>query len=273
MRIFSLYHDFFLFLEHISPNSEKWEVYSEYYYKPHQDFFDCYFSCFPALDFPALRRRVEKIKTGDYSWLKFLVSRCPPEKIIREAYERCTKIAFPLAEPDVYLLVGFFSPDGFIMNFREKPVICFGLERFKDFRLLKILFAHEYAHYFQHLNKGDVPEEDELKWLLISEGISTYFSRLAFPDQRLSDHFLFRRDRLNWCQENEGYLRKIHFSGKYTNQELREFYAKGNPDLEIPPRAGKYLGFIAVKKFLDQNKGKEITDLLIDRDLALSLKL
>ncbi len=273
MRIFSLYQDFFLFLENISANSEKWKTYSEYYYKPHQDFFESYFSCFPALNFLTLKHRVEKVKTGDYSWLKSLISQCPPEKIIQEAYKRCMKIVPPLVEPDTYLLIGFFSPDGFVMNYRGKPVICFGLERFKDFRLLRILFAHEYAHFLLDSSKGEIPEDKELKWLLVSEGIGTYFSYLAFPDRRLPNHFLFRRDRLNWCQEKEEYLRNIHNSGKYSSRELQELYTRGNSDLDIPPRAGKYLGFMAVKKYLNQNKGKGIAEIIRDSDLLLSLEL
>lgn len=38
------------------------------------------------------------------------------------------------------------------MNFRNKPAIFFDLERFKDFRLLRILFAQEYAHFLLNLN-------------------------------------------------------------------------------------------------------------------------
>lgn len=273
MRIFSLYQDFFLFLENILPNSEKWRVYSDYYYNPHQEFFEVYFSHFPTLDSPALKKRVETIKVADYSWLKALISRCPPENIIEEAYERCRLIAPSPDEPDVYLIVGFFSPDGFIMDLRGKPVICFGLERFRDFRLLKILFAHEHAHYLLNLSRGEAPEEKELKWVLVSEGISTYFSYSAFPEQHASDHFLFSRDRLNWCQDNEDYLRALYNSGQYSKRKLLNLYDRGDPDLDIPPRAGKYLGFKAVEKFLDKNKGKGITELLIDKDLALSLEL
>jgi len=273
MKIFSLYQDFFHFLEYVSPNSEKWNSYSKFYYTPHQDFFESYFSCFPALDEKGLRERVERIKVSDYSCLKSLVSQCQPEKILQETYDRCMKIAFPPVEPDVYLLVGFFSPDGFVLNHQGKPVICFGLERFRDFRLLKILFAHEFAHFLLNLQKRDVSEQDKWKWILLSEGIATCFSYSVFPGHRLSDHFFFRRDRLDWCQEHEEYLRKVHHSGKYSNQELQDLYKNGNPDLDIPPRAGKYLGFMAVKKYLDQNKEKGIGRLLGDSDLLLSLDL
>lgn len=273
MKIFSLYLDFFKFLEKISSHSEKWKIYSTYYYHPHQEFLEDYFSHFPLIDFSSLKQRVEIIKTSDYSWLKHLVSACPPEKIINEAYDRCIKIVSPKEEPEVYLLVGFFSPDGFVMNFRGKPVICFGLERFGDFRLLRILFAHEYAHFLLNLGRGEVPEEKKLKWLLISEGLGTYFSFLAFPDRKLYEHFLFSRDTFNWCQANEPYLKEIYCSGKYSSQELIDFYEKGNSELNISPRAGKYLGFQAVKRYLAQNRERYIGLLLSNKNSALSLEL
>ena len=256
-----------------SSSSRKWKIYSACYYQPHQEFLDKYFSCFPLLDSLALKQRVEKIKVSDYSWLKSLICASPPEKIINHAYQRCIEIVPPGAEPDIYLFVGFFSPDGFVMDFKEKPVICFGLERFRDFRLLKIIYAHEYAHFLLNSSDGDISERKKLKWLLISEGLGTYFSRLAFPNSRLSDHFLFSRDRLNWCQANESYLRKIYCSGKFSNQELIDFSVKGNLELDLPPRAGKYLGFLAVKKYLAQNKERNIGSLLASKNLALSIEL
>jgi len=205
--------------------------------------------------------------------LKNLISVCNPEEIIKEAYEKCIKVVLSKEELEVYLLIGFFSPDGFVMNFRGKPVICFGLERFKDFSLLRILFAHEYAHFLLNLSDGEVREEKRLKWLLISEGLATHFSLLAFPNYKLSDHFLFRRDRLNWCQESEPFLREVFCSGKFSLKELMEFYDKGNPDLNIPPRTGKYLGYQAVKRYLGRNRERNIGLLLSDKKLALSLEL
>ena len=273
MKVLSLYQDFFKFLEKITPHEEKWNIYFSCYYQPHEGFFENYFSRFPLIDNASLKQRVEAIKTSDYSTLKNLISVCNPEEIIKEAYEKCIKVVLPKEEPEVYLLIGFFSPDGFVMNLRGKPVICFGLERFKDFTLLRILFAHEYAHFLLNLSKRVVPEEEQLRWLLFSEGLATCFSLLVFPKYKLSDHLLFRRDRLNWCQENESYLREIYCSGKFSSKELMEFYDKGNPELNIPPRAGKYLGFQAVKRYLGQDRERNIRLLLSDKKLALSLEL
>jgi hypothetical protein len=273
VNIHSLYLDFFKFLEELSLQSENWKAYTTYYYQPHRDFLDTYFSHFLLMNFSNLSDRVEAIKLADYAQLKNLVLVCPPEKIIEDAYKVCREIVSPQEDPDVYLIVGFFSPDGFVMNFQGKPVICFGMERFRDFNLLRILFAHEYAHYLLNWSRGEIPEDKELKWLLISEGIGTCFSQYAFPDYKLSDHLLFRRDRLNWCQENESLLRKIFCSGKYSSRELMDFYAKGNPGLNLPPRVGKYLGYLAVKKHLEQMENPDFGFVFIDRNLILSIDL
>ena len=273
MRVHSLYTDFFKFLEKISPQADKWTHYNSIYYRPHQEFLETYFSHFPLIDFTNLRERVEMIKSGDYSQLKGLIFVCPPEPIIKEAYEKCKSIISPEKEPSVYFIIGFFSPDGFIMNFRGKPVICFGLERFKDFKLLRILFAHEYTHYLLNTSRGEVPEDQQLKWLLLSEGIGTYFSQIAFPEYKLSDHFLFRRDRLNWCQENESFLRETYCSRQYSAEQLIDIYKKGNTELNLPPHTGKYLGYIAIKKNLAQNREMDVSSLISDKKSLLKLCL
>ncbi len=273
MKIFSLHLDFFNFLEKIELCSEKWPAYSTCYYQPHREFLENTFSHYPLINISSLKERVEAVKAPDYAHLKSLVSVCSPEGIIREAYEKCKAILPPPLEPEVFLFVGFFSPDGFVIDFHGSPVICFGLERFRDFTLLKVLFAHEYTHFLLNLSQGDVPEAKRVKWLLISEGLGTYFSSLVFSEQGLSDHFLFRRDRLNWCQENETHLKKIYCSGKFSPQELMDFYARGNSELNLPPRAAKYLGYRAVEKYFARQKERNIGLLLSDKDRVLSLKL
>jgi hypothetical protein len=273
VKVHSLYKDFFRFLSRIRPQSDKWALYDAHYYKIHKDFLETYFSHFPLIDFSNLKERVEAIRPSDYSQQGSIISVCPPEPILKEAYKRCTGIVPSKRKPDVYLFIGFFSPDGFVMDFKGKPIICFGLERFKDFDWLKILFAHEYTHYLLNLSRGEVPEDEKFKWLLLSEGMCTFFSQLAIPEYKLPDHFLFQRDRLNWCQKNEPFLRKIYCSGKYSTQQLFDFYKNGNSELDLPPRAGKYLGFLAVKNYLGQHKNKDMNSLVNDNKTILSLNL
>lgn len=273
MRIHSVYRNFFKFLERITPQADKWALYSSLYYQPHQRFFETYFSHFPFINFSNLKERVGTIKKPDYSQLRNLIDVAPPESIIMKTYQKCKNIVFPVKEPEIYLIIGFFSPEGFVMNFRGKPVICFGLERFKDFRLLKILFAHEYAHYLLNLSRGEVPEGQEYKWLLLSEGLSTYFSQLVFPDCKLSDHFFFQLDRLNWCQENESRIRDIYSSKTFSSERLVELFKKGDPGLNLPPLVGKYIGYVAVKKFIEKSKKRIWGRLFTDKEFLLNMKI
>jgi uncharacterized protein YjaZ len=159
------------------------------------------------------------------------------------------------------------------MNYKKKPVICFGLERFKDFKLLKILFVHEYAHFLLNQKGEEIPEEKKFHWLIISEGVATYLSMKAFPDRELSDHLLFTNDKLNWCQKNESYIREKYFSRGLTSQELIDLYAHGDPNLDMPPRAGRYLGFRALQKYADNRAEGRIEDLFSDRMKALAMEL
>ena len=68
-------------------------------------------------------------------------------------------------------------------------------------------------------------------------------------------------------------LSDIYCSGRFSSEELIDFYRKGNQELDILPRAGKYLGFQAVRKYLAQREKKNINSLFLEIKLALSLKL
>jgi|Deesub1362B_J571_1020462.scaffolds.fasta_scaffold00124_14 hypothetical protein len=272
LKINSLYKDFFKFLDNIQHFPSKWDGYLKLYYSPNKEFLDNYFSYFPFLNFSSLKNRVESIKISDYSLIKNFISLNPPEKIIEDAFIKCKKLAPPPQPPEIYLFFGFFSPDAFVIKFKGRPVICFGLERFKDFKLLKLLFAHEYAHYLININREKISFGEKIKELLISEGIGTYFSFTVFPDYRIYEHFLFTKDLYNWCLKNENYLRNIYCSGKFSFEELIKFYTIGNIDLNLPPRAGKYLGFKAVKNFLEKNK-KSIKNLFHNPSLISSIEL
>lgn len=273
IKIFPLYKDFFHFIDKIPSCRDKWETYLSCYYHIHEDFFDAYFAMFPLLDLANLKERVEAAKVSDYSWLRHLVAVCNPEERVTEAFIKCVKLIPPKEEPDIYLFVGFFSPDGFVMNIGEKHVICFGLERFKDFRLLRILFAHEYIHYLLRLIHKEALADTGFKGFLFSEGLATYFSSLVFPEYGLYDHLLLSRDTLNWCQVNKARIGEAYFGENYSPEESFVLYKMGNIDLGIPPRAGKYLAFLTAKSVVEKRYENRLELLLSDREAALSLGL
>ena len=277
MKVFSLYQGFFDFLQEIGPETtrppEIWPFFSARYYQPNKEFLDAYFSQMPLIDLRALKDRVNAIKPADYSLLKTLCAFSPPEKMIDEAYERCRRVVSPPQELEVYLLIGFFSPEGFVMEFKGKPVIGFGLERFRDFRLFQVIFAHEYAHFLLRLMKVKVPESNEIQYVLISEGLATIFSSLVLPGLPSHDYFFFSKERSDWCQANEARLKEIYCSGRFSPQELMNFYLRGNPEMGLPPRVAKYIGYQAVKRYLARNLGATLETLLLDQSLIQSIEI
>ena len=93
-------------------------------------------------------------------------------------------------EPDVYLFVGFFSADGKTLEIQGQPAIALGLERFKDFRDLPLLVAHEYGHCAQKvLLKDIIPEEGRtLLSCLMPEGLAVLFTEALYPEIPLHRH-------------------------------------------------------------------------------------
>jgi uncharacterized protein YjaZ len=133
--------------------------------------------------------------------------------------------------------------------------------------------VHEYAHFLLNRGREKIPVEKRFHWLLISEGLATCLSMTAFPNRKLSDHLLFTNDKLNWCQKNESYLREKYFSRQLTSHECIKLYEQGDPHLDIPPRAGRYLGFRALQRYVNDRTDDEIIDLLQDRNKALALEI
>ncbi len=277
LRIFSLYRDFFGFLDKIpadpKPRAKKWPLYLSAYYRPNRAFLDVYYSQSLLSDKTVLKGRVESVKLQDYAWLVDLCRQTPPEPIIAEAYEKCARLVPPPQRPEVHLLIGFFSPEGFVMHFRGRPVICYGLERFRDFRLLHVFFAHEYVHYLLNLGRANIPEQHSARWLLVTEGLATVFPTLVFPELELADSFLFRPGELSWCRDNEPFLRDVFCRGHYADRDLIGFYYRGNTQLGLPPRAGKYLGYQAVKNHLASHPEASLSSLLLDKRAVLSIDL
>jgi hypothetical protein len=54
---------------------------------------------------------------------------------------------------------------------------------------------------------------------------------------------------------------------------LIDFYKKGNPELNLPPLAGKYIAYKALKKYFEQNTDTAIEVLFSDKKRALSVEL
>lgn len=270
MAVFPIYEDFFRFLEVLEAVEDPWEVYEEMYFRPHKNFFGAYWrTFFPLMDVRTLQDRVRQVRRGHYATLEHLINQSRPEDIVQENLSCCRAHLPKLPEPDVYLMVGFFSADGFVVNVKSRPAIGIGLERFKDFRHLDIILAHEYCHCARRLAlaSSTETEPETLGQKLLSEGLSVYFSKRIYPQRRLFDHLLMSRRRLNWCQQNEALLKSMAERELTSSRLVPVFFQRGKPGAGIPPRTGMYLAYRLVARALLEGREGAFEELLTARDI------
>jgi hypothetical protein len=275
MPIYSIYQDFYTFLEAAGTTEDDlWDLYKRFYFQPHRSFFRAYWSTFfPHMDLGGLQDRVRQIRCGHYTALRQLTGNGQAERIIADALSRCRKLLTDVPEPEVYLSIGFFSADGFIVDLDDHPVIGIGLERYRNFDLLGIILAHEYCHYTRRLARGPSVGSDVIVpgEKLLAEGMSVVFSRHVFPVHKLEDHLLMSRDRLSWCQRNRDRLESLLSQEMDPPCLIDILFGRGDPDAGIPPRTGMYLGYRLVERALQVRGEKGFEELLGLADIATAL--
>ena len=144
-----------------------------------------------------------------------------------------------------------------MIQHRDEFVICVGLERFKDFTHYPVLLSHEYCHYVQNNKNGKTGEA--LMDRLIREGISIYFSKLAYPGKKESKYLFMRENTFQYLKSHyTEILRKIL---KCETESMDIFHAQS--DL-FPPRTGYYMGYRMVRDFVEKS-GKSDIGYLIEQ--------
>lgn len=254
--IHQLYLDFIRFLDELREETSPWEAYSRNYLTPNAQFLTTYWK---KVDFSLfqIQERVERVRKADYSNLLSLLHSGDLEKLVESTIQRCTKILLA-PNPDVYLFVGFFSSDGFVIELSGKPVIGIGLERFRDFDNLCLILTHEYCHYYLKL-KGKTAETMREN-RIFSEGTASLFSQLIHPEKSLYKHLFFTRARLNSCIQAES--RIMSLIRERSIKEIRSLLKEGDEKLGIPPRAGNYISYRLVQDFMKESGWKDITEML-----------
>ncbi len=240
--IHPLYLDFFKFLDQMSEN-DAWPSYERLYLTPHEKFFLAYWKNFAHFDRAQIAERVRRIKKGDYGQLRSLVRLQDPALLAEESLEKCRRIFSFQPEPPVYLFVGFFSVDGATVEVEGFPSIALGLERFRDFKDLPLLLAHEYCHCAQRVLLQDrfSPGDASLHFKIVSEGLSVFFSQLVYPDLPLHRHLFLTPERLRWARENEAALLELAAADLAEEKLVPVLFGAGDPRAGLPPRLGYFL--------------------------------
>jgi len=245
-----LYEDFLHFLDTLSarPAWDAWEVYQETYLNRHREVLEAWWEQCMGRPEEVWADRVRGVKVEHYGLLREVVAEGDLKEMAAEAMARC-QAALPMSsEPEVYYLVGFFSPDGFAFRVAEEWAIGIGMERLGSLRLVPILLAHEYAHCYRRA-RGSARSLGER---MVEEGFAVELSARAFPERERDEHLLMRPSQVAALEEYEGRLWEAvepFLGSKDEGVAARVLYGR-TEGREWPSRAGVYLGWQVVGKFL-----------------------
>lgn len=115
------------------------------------------------------------------------------------------------------LAVGTFSINAGVGQLGDDIAVFHCIEWFQTFLGERALVAHETAHAYHRLllrqNGQALPPEDDLAWMLFSEGLATQASRLAAPELAEVDYFWYgfpnMAEWLEWNTEHAGELEAL----------------------------------------------------------------
>jgi hypothetical protein len=262
VKIHCLYRDFFVFLRMVNLESDRWAAFKRYYFGKHSSFLSHVWYEYQEYSPANIRERVAMLKKEDYAQIENQLKILDVEDITREVIQHCKGL---LHDPDpcnVYLFIGFFSPDGFVTRYREHHVICVGLERFRSFRDYELLLAHEYCHYI--LNKRGGEAAESLTRRIIREGIAVYFSKIAYPGKTEERYLFLTREVVHWLKNRYESILKLVREGR-----LRPGDLFGPQSENLPPRSGYYVGYRLVEEFMRKTGISDIQFLIKDENQIL----
>jgi hypothetical protein len=203
-------------------------------------------------------KTVEKLLEPD--WMQ-RVRRFNPDEWIESVdlvRKRAIKILGRIPAPEVVLYPGFNTFNGRVYIIDKRPVIgCAPDFPFSTGINLKVLLAHEYAHFIRWRKTGIPSDNVPVYSLIYEEGWATWLSIQLFPELNLSRLFMSNLHRaigmpdpeggyLRWCRKNLG---KITRSAQMvlkskTGKDLGRFFqCKRYWGEKTPIRVGYYLGY------------------------------
>lgn len=254
MNIHCYYRDFFLFLKMMNLAKDPWRAFRRYYFDKYRDFFSCLWFEYQGYTLRNIRERVFSIKKEDYTDVEEALKLYDIEESTRETLAHARSILHYHGVCNIYLFIGFFSPDMFVMQFEDDYVICCGLERFHNFKYYPLLLSHEFCHFVHKKMHG---EEDTLPLRLVSEGLSVYFSTIAFPGLPQYQYLFMKRAHYNTLQENYPEIRKALLNGDIKDEDL--FHGT---TVTFPPRTGYFIGYKMVTEYINRRGIKDIEKLI-----------
>jgi hypothetical protein len=199
------------------------------------------------------QERVGAVRPEDYGTLRALVAETDLAEAAREAMARCQEVAPLSPEPEIYFLVGFFSPDGFAFEVKGRWAIGIGMERITTPRSIPVLLAHEYMH----CRRNRLRRPTTLGERIVEEGFAVEMAARAFPERPPQEHLMVGRGQLAAFAEYEEQLWEAVRPLLGSQDEAlsaRILYGRSRR-AEWPSRTGMYLGWRLVQDFFETARG------------------
>ena len=278
IRISDLTQSFFTFWKAAQDKeqAEQLRLWQELYESKHREVFQVYFS--PPYwgqreNLPeALKRyeednkRIRKIADA----VEELVSKIVP-KVLTAFDTREDEV-----EIDVIIFVGTYGVDGFCFPVADRWTIFLALERLSYYGdAIRPLVAHELSHGFYFELGGKAHPAPFTKIMkdpsfffrvapgLFMEGLAVAASKRIVPGLEERTYLLYTPKQWEWCQENRATLMALVLN-ELENQDQEayfKFFTTGKPAEELPyPRAGYYIGYLAIEQLLNQHSLRELAE-------------
>ena len=245
-----LHEDFLRFVDALAAGAaDPWEVYQEHYLAPNRAALEAWWDQCMGLPREVWIERVRSVRTEDYGLLREVAREADLEELTQDAVARCEAVLPMAPEPEVYFLVGFFSPDGFAFQVEGEWAIGIGMERLGSVNLVPILVAHEYGHC--HRRRRATART--LGERLVDEGFAVELSARAFPERPTHDHLLMHAGQVAAMGQYERLLWqavKPFLDSQEEAVAARVLYGRTGRG-ELPSRAGIYLGWRMVSRLLE----------------------
>lgn len=278
IRIRDLTQSFFTFWKAAQDKeqAEQLRLWQELYESKHREAFQVYFS--PPYwgqreNLPeALKRyeedneRIRKITAAVEELISKIVSKVLTAFDVREDQ----------VEIDVVIFVGTYGADGFCFPVAGRWTIFLALERLSYYGdAIRPLVAHELSHGFYCELGGKAHPEPFTKIMkdpsfffrvapgLFMEGLAVAASKRIVPGLEERTYLLYALEQWEWCQENRATLMALVLNelGNQDQEAYFKFFTAGKPTKELPyPRAGYYIGYLAIEQLLNQHSLRELAE-------------
>lgn len=267
MKVHCLYRDFFLFLRALDLEPDVWGAFERYYFDRNRGFLSTVWFDYQGFTRDNIRERVERIRKKDYADLESGLKLYDIEQETRNVLTHCKSLLHDPRQCNVFLFIGFFSPDAFVLRYGDDIVICIGLERFHSFKSFPVLLSHEYFHYVLKrrcidgsgfglsgsgsagstravASRGAPAASSDSIVSLVDEGLCVHFSRKAYPGRAEHEYCFVTRERLGRLEaEYQSIVERVR-RGDIDPQLLFTSHQRA-----FPGRAGYYVGYRMVADY------------------------